>query len=130
MMGVFAGQIRHFMNDALQKYCDEAIERIYARCRESAPNYGVTPQNFSASLNKTVRKFADASKSEVTEKELSDLLEQIQADDLFLAIACANGNERAWWEFDQTHRSYMERVARHLARTDMDATDIVDTVDE
>ena len=130
MMGVFAGQIRHFMNDALQKYCDEAIERIYARCRESAPNYGVTPQNFSASLNKTVRKFADASKSEVTEKELSDLLEQIQADDLFLAIACANGNERAWWEFDQTHRSYMERVARHLARTDMDATDIVDTVYE
>ena len=118
------------MNDALQKYCDEAIGRLYTRCREDAPNYGVAPENFSASLNKTVRKFSEASKTDVTEKELTDFLEQIQADDLFLAIACANGNERAWWEFDQAHRSYMERVARHLARTDMDATDIVDTVYE
>ena len=118
------------MNEALQKYCDEAVERMYARCRESAPNYGVTPENFAASLGKTINKFANASKTEPAEKELADFLEQIQADDLFLAIACANGNERAWWEFDQGHRSYMERVARHLARTEVDATDIVDTVYE
>ena len=118
------------MNEALQKYCDEAVERLYARCRENAPNFGVTQENFSTSLGKTIGKFANASKTELTEKELADFLEQIQAEDLFLAIACANGNERAWWEFDQAHRSYMERVARHLARTEMDATDIVDTVYE
>jgi RNA polymerase sigma-70 factor len=118
------------MNEALQKYCDEATERIYTRCRENAPNYGVTAESFAASLGRTVGKFANASKTEPTEKELAEFLEQIQADDLFLAIACANGNERAWWEFDQAQRSYMERVARHLARTEVDATDIVDTVYE
>lgn len=118
------------MNEALQKYCDEAVGRMYDRCRENAPNYGVTPENFAASLRKTLHKFAGTSKTEPTEKEFSDLLDQIQADDLFLAIACANGNERAWWEFDQTHRAYMERVARHLARTEVDATDIVDAVYE
>ena len=61
-------------------------------------------------------------------EELIDFLRQIQADDLFLALACASGNERAWWEFDQHHRSYLERVARHLARTDVDADEVVDTV--
>jgi RNA polymerase sigma factor (sigma-70 family) len=47
---------------------------------------------------------------------------------LFLALACANGNERAWWEFDQQHRSYLERVARHLASSEIDAQEVVDTV--
>ena len=130
MLGVSAGAIPSYMNEALQKYCDVVVERMYVRCRENAPNYGVTRENFAASLGRTLDKFANASKTEPTEKELADLLDQIQADDLFLAIACANGNERAWWEFDQAHRSYMERVARHLARTELDATDIVDAVYE
>ena len=130
MMGVFTGAHPSYMNEASRKYCDETVERMYARCRENAPNYGVAPENFAASLARTLDKFHSASRTEPSEKDLADFLEQIQGDDLFLAIACANGNERAWWEFDQAHRSYMERVARHLARTEMDATDIVDTVYE
>jgi DNA-directed RNA polymerase specialized sigma24 family protein len=59
---------------------------------------------------------------------LTEFLGQIQADDLFLALACANGSETAWWEFDHQHRSYMERVARHLAKTDIDAQEVIDAV--
>lgn len=131
MIGVFSGDAHpSFMNEALKKHCDGEVGRMYDRCRENAPNYGVSPEAFAASLDKTLGKFAGAAKEGPTETELSEFLEQIQADDLFLAIACAHGNERAWWEFDQAHRAYMERVARHLARTEMDATDIVDTVYE
>lgn len=118
------------MNDALQRHCETVIGQLFERCRENAPNFGVTPECFSRSLNSTVTKFAGKSDEPVSEEEISEFLGQIQADDLFMAIACANGNERAWWEFDQQHRSYMERVARHLARTEMDATDIVDAVYE
>ena len=119
-----------FMNDALQRHCDSLIGQMYDRCRENAPNFGVTAECLTKSINATLTKFVGASNSEPSEKELSDFLGQIQADDLFMAIACANGNERAWWEFDQQHRAYMERVARHLARTEVDATDIVDAVYE
>lgn len=118
------------MNDALQKHCESVIGQMFERCHENAPNFAVTSECFSKSLNATVAKFADKSDDDLGEKEVTDFLGQIQADDLFMAIACANGNERAWWEFDQQHRSYMERVARHLARTEMDATDIVDAVYE
>ncbi len=118
------------MNEDLQRHCEEIIGQMYARCHENAPNFGVTHECFSSSLNATIDRFSSSGDKTLTIKDIDDLLGQIQADDLFLAIACANGNERAWWDFDHQHRSYMERVARHLARTEMDATDIVDAVYE
>lgn len=118
------------MNDALQRHSETVIGQMFERCRENAPNFGVSPDCFQKSLNATLTKYSNSSQAELSEKELTDFLGQIQSDDLFMAIACANGNERAWWEFDQQHRAYMERVARHLARTEMDATDIVDAVYE
>ncbi|MGI8789009.1 MAG: hypothetical protein ACR2HG_14800 [Pyrinomonadaceae bacterium] len=109
--------------------CESIVAEIYARCSESAPNYGDLTECFKESLDKTVRRFIQNNPSgKPTVAEVKEFLRQIQADDLFLALACANGNERAWWEFDQQHRAYLERVARHLARTDIDAQEVVDTV--
>ena len=109
--------------------CESVINEIFARCARNAPNFGVRNECFRTSLNKTAQKYLSTAASETpTNKELADFLQQIQADDLFLALACANGNERAWWEFDQQHRAYLERVARHLARTEIDAQEVIDTV--
>lgn len=117
------------MDETLRAKCDESIGAMFDRCHENAPNYGVTKECFASSLNATIGRFLEGSE-EISPKELDAFLDQIQADDLFMTIACANGNERAWWDFDHQHRSYMERVAHHLARTDIDATDIVDMVYE
>ena len=109
--------------------CESVINEIFARCAGNAPNFGVRDECFKNSLKRTVQKYLSTASSETpTTKEIIDFLQQIQADDLFLALACANGNERAWWEFDQQHRAYLERVARHLARTEIDAQEVVDTV--
>lgn len=108
--------------------CDSVMEEIFNRCNENAPNFGVQLECFKESLQKTARKYILNSPESVSTKELTDFLQQIQAEDLFLALACSNGSERAWWEFDQQHRSYLERVARHLASTDIDAQEVVDTV--
>lgn len=117
------------MNEVFLKESEPVIEEIFARSQENAPNFGVQLDSFKASLQKTLAKYAAAEPGEpVTAESIRDFLNQIQADDLFMAIACANGSERAWWEFDQQHRSYLERVARHLAKTDVDAQDVIDTV--
>src|SRR5437762_1202200 len=117
------------MNDELTKISDSAIADLYARCHENAPNFGVTLEGFKSSINKTAEKYLiGASSDSVSAEELNDFLAQLQADDLFMALACAGGNERAWWEFDQQHRSYMERVARHLAKTEVDAQEVIDSV--
>lgn len=107
----------------------EMIDLIYARCVENAPNFGVNSDSFTQSLLRTIDKYVTAnSPGQPDAGDVDSLLAQIQADDLFLAIACAHGNERAWWEFDQQHRSYVERVARHLAKTEVDAQEVIDQV--
>jgi RNA polymerase sigma-70 factor len=114
--------------DLLAK-CEPLMDELFARCTEIAPNFGVREECFKDSLEKTARKFLSANDSNnVSEDEIKDFLQQILADDLFMAIACSTGSERAWWEFDQQHRTYMERVARHLARTEIDAQEVIDTV--
>ncbi|MBV6496436.1 MAG: hypothetical protein DYH05_07475 [Acidobacteria bacterium ACB1] len=117
------------MDAATKAFTDAAIAEIYSRCSENAPNYGVSIEAFSTSVFRTIEKRLESASSEpLTEGEIREFLDNLQADDLFLALACAAGNERAWWEFDQTHRSYMERFARHLARGDADPDEVIGNV--
>lgn len=115
--------------DDLLAAASREIDAIFDRCCESAPNFGVRKDCFVDSLKRTIEKYlVPASTEPLTQTDIGEFLSQVQADDLFLAIACAKGSERGWWEFDQQHRSYMERVARHLAKTDVDAQEVIDQV--
>lgn len=117
------------INEHLLDECEPVMAGIYARCLENAPNFGVHEGCLKASLRKTAGKYLLSVQGDpLGAEEVKDFLEQVQADDLFMALACANGNERAWWEFDQQHRSYLERVARHLAKTEVDAQEVIDHV--
>ena len=109
--------------------CDGVVKEIFAQCVENAPNFGISEDAFRQSLYKTVNKYLFSNESaSFTAREIENFLREIQTDDLFMALACAAGNERAWWEFDHNHRAYLERVARHLASSEADAQDVVDTV--
>jgi RNA polymerase sigma factor (sigma-70 family) len=104
-------------------------EELFAECIERAPNFGVDQASFVESLDKSTRKFLIVpSNSVVTDDEIEKFLRSIKTEELFLAISCANGNERAWWEFDHQHRTYLERVARHLASSELNAQEVVDRV--
>ncbi|MGI9036332.1 MAG: hypothetical protein ACR2GD_09880 [Pyrinomonadaceae bacterium] len=117
-------------NDLLFDECDREMKEIFARCSADAPNFGVGEDGFKQSLRRTVNKylFSGESGAKITADDIKGFLREIQTADLFMALACAAGNERAWWEFDRNHRAYLERVARHLASSEADAQDVVDTV--
>jgi RNA polymerase sigma factor (sigma-70 family) len=115
--------------DSLLQASDARISEIFDRCTENAPNFGVRKECFIGSLKKTIEKYlAPASAAPLAQNDIATFLDAVQADDLFMALACASGSERAWWEFDQQHRAYMERVARHLAKTEIDAQEVIDQV--
>lgn len=113
--------------DFLAQY-KSRVDELFARCVENAPNYAVTAERFSTSVNRSLMKFAQAAAEPPTDRDTLEFLELLQIDDLFIALACADGNERAWWEFDQQYRGYLERLARHLAKSDVDAQEVVDSV--
>jgi RNA polymerase sigma-70 factor len=104
------------------------IDKLFARCSENAPNFSVTADRFRASVNRSLLRFAASSTAPPTKQETDEFLNALQTDDLFIALACADGNERAWWEFDQQYRGYLERLARHLAKTEVDAQEVIDCV--
>jgi RNA polymerase sigma-70 factor (ECF subfamily) len=111
------------------KSAEAEISALFDKCVENAPNFGVRKDCFVESIENTIAKYlAPASPQPLTHGDIAEFLAQLQADELFMAIACAKGSERAWWEFDQQHRSYMERVARHLAKTEVDAQEVIDQV--
>lgn len=113
----------------LVKDCEGVMKELYAECLENAPNFGVREECFKTSLQKSIHKYLINPSSEFpTLEEAENFLRSIKVDELFLALGCANGSERAWWEFDQQHRTYLERVSRHLASTDLNAQEVVDLV--
>ncbi|CAN5567259.1 hypothetical protein BH18ACI3_BH18ACI3_20080 [soil metagenome] len=115
-------------NEEFLSQYEASVDEMFARCGENAPNFGVTAERFKASVNRSLLRFAAALPAPATNKETLEFLSLLQADDLFIALACADGNERAWWEFDQQYRGYLERLSRHLAKTDVDAQEVVDCV--
>ena len=116
------------VNEQILKY-ESNVDELFSRCSANAPNIPVPQARFRASVNKSLSRFFGASTGQpATDEETKEFLELLQADDLFLALGCAEGNERAWWEFDQQYRAYIERLARQLAKTDVDAQDVVDCV--
>lgn len=109
--------------------CESLMKELFAQCLDNAPNFGVREECFKTSLCKSIKKYLFRHSDILpTLEETQDFLKSIQIEDLFLALACANGSERAWWEFDQQHRSYLERVSRHLASSDLNAQEVVDLV--
>jgi RNA polymerase sigma-70 factor len=110
--------------------CAAEIDALYARCAETAPNYGVSRSDFSEAVRGAVDKYlVDHANGHVPSAErIRQFLGELQVADLYLALACARGNEHAWWEFDQSYRPYIERIARHLASVELDAEEVIDSV--
>jgi RNA polymerase sigma-70 factor len=111
--------------------CADEIDAIYHRCAEAHPNFGVAPADFTAAVTGAVEKYVvgfGKADGEQSPRELRKFIDELQHLDLFLATACARGNESAWWEFDRRYRSLIERLTRHLLSTRADADEVIDHV--
>ncbi len=112
--------------------CAADIDALYAQCAESAPNYGVAREEFIESVTMAINKYlarsVEGSSAGASTEDVRQLLSELQASDLYLALACARGNEFAWWDFDANYRRFVERIAQHLASAGADAEEVVDFV--
>jgi len=110
--------------------CAAEIDALYAQCLKCAPNYGIAADDFKTTLRSAIEKYLVDTENDIapTANEIKQFLSELQISDLFLAMACARGSEHAWWEFDQSHRSYIERIARHMASAETYAEEVIDHV--
>ncbi len=110
--------------------CAADIDALHAACAGVAPNYGVSPETFRVAVRAAIDKYLvdQQNGNAPTPQEVRQFISELQINDLYLALACAQGGEHAWWEFDQGYRRYIERVARHLASAETDAEEVIDSV--
>lgn len=110
--------------------CAADISALYARCAEAAPNYDISTEEFTAAIRTAINKYLvdDNNGNAPAPEAIRQFLTELQVSDLYLALACARGNEHAWWEFDHSYRRYIERIARHLSSIETDAEEVIDSV--
>jgi RNA polymerase sigma-70 factor (ECF subfamily) len=110
--------------------CAGDIDALHARCADAAPNYGISSEAFRLAIRVAIDKYLvdQENGNTPTPVEVREFINELQINDLYLALACANGNEHAWWEFDQSYRRYIERIARHLSSAETDAEEVTDSV--
>ncbi|MCM3904177.1 MAG: sigma-70 family RNA polymerase sigma factor [Pyrinomonadaceae bacterium] len=111
--------------------CAADFQAIYARCAEVYPEFCLSESDFRAALVRAVDKYmlGFAARGErPSTGEIRQFIGALKELDLYLTLACACGNEPAWWQFDRQYRSFIERVARHLAGSGTDADEVIESV--
>lgn len=111
--------------------CAAELEAIHSRCVAAQPEFGVTEADFGATIRAAADKYligVALREDAPSVEEVRDFISELQHTDLYLALACASGNENAWQFFDREYRSFIERLARHLARSGSDADEVIDSV--
>ncbi len=84
-----------------------ALERLFARAE--AARWGVTAERFAVAVGQAVAKLAPAG-GPAADAAVATL----HAEDLALALACADGHEAAWDHFVRTFRPELYRAARAM----------------
>lgn len=104
---------------------------LHALWASVAEHYGVTEAEFADRLRAVVTraiknsdKLADAAALD----ETADLLANMRAGELCLAVACEKGVETAWRTFEQDYKHGMQAAARALTKDDAEAEDLVQFV--
>ena len=111
--------------------CAADFQAVYVRCAEVYPEFCLSESDFKEALIRSVDKYMlDSSTRGETPstEEIRQFVRALQDVDLYLALACARGNEPAWWQFDRQYRSFIERVARHLAGNRTDSDEVIESV--
>ena len=106
------------------EFSQQFASEIAALWSVAVPRYNVAEAEFVARLQ------ASAAKCVVTgeKAEIVEVLSQLKASDLCLAIACEKGHDAAWSDFETTHRVMMIAVARGLTKDQAEAEDLTQTV--
>lgn len=107
------------------------LDEVYDRCAASYPGFDLPRCDFKEAVVKAVEKYlvGFAKGCEMpSADEIRHFTSELKDLDLFLTLACKRGCEQAWWHFDRTYRSFIERLARQLVGRGMDVNEVIDSV--
>lgn len=106
----------------IRKYNRE-IGEIYGQL---AKRYSVSREDFGRALHASAEKYLFKTNAAASDKEVGAFLQQLSAQELCFALACAAGEDAAWEEFMRDYRGFLQGVARQLTSNDTAAEELVE----
>ncbi len=95
--------------------------------RSGAASYGLSAERFAVILDEILRKHVSSNPA-ADAKQRADFCAGLRLEELALARACAEGNERAWRDFISRYRQKLHSMALHITRDSAHAAELADSL--
>lgn len=109
----------------IQALVNDAAKRLLARAAEP---YSLTVAHVAPRARASVEKYLLRDQPDAPDKAIVEFLDQLQADDLCLSIACEQGDAAAWSDIVERYSATVRSAARSTAGNEDAAEDLAQSI--
>ncbi|HEU4834132.1 MAG TPA: sigma-70 family RNA polymerase sigma factor [Pyrinomonadaceae bacterium] len=113
------------MNTGIQKLLNDGAARLVARANDSR---SLSRELLLPRITAAVEKYLLKDNPNTPHAEISKFIDEMQADDLCLIIACERGDENAWSDLVERFTATVRSAARSASTTEDAAEDLAQSI--
>ena len=109
----------------IQKVLNDGAQRLLARASDSR---SLTRESLAPRISAAVDKYLLRDDPQISEAEIAKFIDELQADDLCLIIACERGDEHAWNDLVERFTTTVRSAARSASSNEDAAEDLAQSI--
>ena len=109
----------------IQKILNEGAQRLLARANDSR---SLVCDSLAPRISAAVEKYLLRDDPQISEPEIAKFIDELQADDLCLIIACERGDEKAWNDLVERFTPTVRSAARSASSNEDAAEDLTQSI--
>lgn len=109
----------------IQKVLNDGAQRLLARASD---NRSLARESLAPRISAVVDKYLLRDDPQISEAEIAKFIDELQADDLCLIIACERGDENAWNDLVERFRTTVRSAARSASSNEDAAEDLAQSI--
>ena len=109
----------------IQKVLNDGAQRLLARASD---NRSLAGESLAPRISAAVDKYLLRDDPQISEAEIAKFIDELQADDLCLIIACERGDENAWNDLVERFTTTVRSAARSASSNEDAAEDLAQSI--
>ena len=109
----------------IQKVLNDGAQRLLARASDSR---SLAREHLAPRISAAVDKYLLRDDPQISEAEIAKFIDELQADDLCLIIACERGDEKAWNDLVERFTTTVRSAARSASSNEDAAEDLAQSI--
>jgi RNA polymerase sigma-70 factor, ECF subfamily len=109
----------------IQKVLNDGAQRLLARASDSR---SLAREHLAPRISAAVDKYLLRDDPQISEAEIAKFIDELQADDLCLIIACERGDENAWNDLVERFTATVRSAARSASSNEDAAEDLAQSI--